>query len=239
MKVLFRIVLLLCSLLLAGFIFMLFIFRDRRPRIYFAADTGDTNLIAHYIASGTNVNDLILCYPFGGNRDLAPMLDIALQNGQVKTVEFLLKNGANPNQPDSNGETPLMCVIGQARNEVTVETKAQLLRILLEAGADPNLRSSNGFWTPLIQAVDFGQIDAAKILLSRGASVSETNSEGSTPLHFAENAEVVKLLISAGADPNARTSPAPEGETPGDSALRFGHLSALKLLTNLSALTNN
>ena len=241
MKALFRIVVLLCSLLLAGFIFVLFIFRDRRPRIYFAAEAGDTNLIAHYLASGTNVNDLIMCYRFGP-MELAPMLDIAAQNGQVDTVEFLLKKGANPNEADSWDYTPLLWVLGQNRNDVNAETRVRLLKILLENGADPNLRSSSGFWTPLIQAADLGEVEFAKILLAAGADVTETNKEGSTPLHFASNAEIVKLLIAAGANPNARTKPSTggeTGETPADSALRFGHFDALKVLTNLPPLTNN
>jgi ankyrin repeat protein len=192
---------------------------------------GDTNLIAHYLASGTNVNDLILCYPFGGNQ-CAPLLDIALQNGRVNAIDFLLKKGANPNQRDAQGETPLLFMIGSFRDDVTIETRKRLLGILLENGADPNLRSSSGFWTPLIEASDFGQVETVNILLASGADASETNKDGSTALHFAKNAEITKLLIAAGADPNARTAGA-AGETPIESANRLGHFQALEVLTNL------
>ena len=58
-------------------------------------------------------------------------------------------------------------------------------------------------------AVENGQIEAVRMLLSRGPVVGSglRNQELQTPLHVAcavERDDVVRLLISAGADPNAR-----------------------------------
>jgi ankyrin repeat protein len=77
--------------------------------------------------------------------------------------------------------------------------------------AEPELArnwSADGF-TPLHYAAFFGQEDAARILLERGAEVevvARNESIRVTPLHSAaagSHAEIVKLLLEAGADPNA------------------------------------
>jgi ankyrin repeat protein len=46
--------------------------------------------------------------------------------------------------------------------------------------------------------------DLVKFLLDSGASADARNSDGRSPLHQAENAEIARLLIDHGADANAR-----------------------------------
>ena len=100
MKILFRILLVLACVFLTAVIFFAIVFRDRRPPVYFAAETGDTNYIGQYLALGSNVNAGVLAYPFGGNR-YKPLLHIAAYNRQLNTVDYLLKKGANPNTNSS------------------------------------------------------------------------------------------------------------------------------------------
>src|SRR5262245_47993809 len=107
MRVLVRISLVFACLFLAAMILFVVVYRDRRARIYVAAGQGDTNAIARYLAKGSNVNATLNCYPFSEHFMHAPLLDAALENGQIETVGFLLKKGADPNLPDSRGNTPL------------------------------------------------------------------------------------------------------------------------------------
>jgi ankyrin repeat protein len=122
---------------------------------------------------------------------LSPVL-YALYNGKSELVEPLLE--ANP---------PLdvfdSAAVGRTRG----------LEELLEA--EPGLAkewSTDGF-TALHLAAFFGQEDAAKILLERGAEVNLVARNANihvTPLHSAaagSHAEIVKLLLEHGADPNA------------------------------------
>ena len=88
-----------------------------------------------------------------------------------------------------------------------------LAKLLLDRGADPNKRNSNGS-TPLHFAASCDHTELVRLLLDRGAMPSPTNGSGETPLHFAAwhgNREVVRLLLDRGALPNTATV---NGKTP-------------------------
>lgn len=56
--------------------------------------------------------------------------------------------------------------------------------LLLECGADPNIRNKNNE-TPLHWACRMSSLKAATILLDNGADINATDASGSTPLHCA------------------------------------------------------
>jgi len=104
---------------------------------------------------------------------------------------------------------------------------------------DPELvyaMSGDGF-TPLHLAAFFGQADAVRLLLARGAVV-DRNGTGwmtGTPLHAAasgSHASVVRMLLAAGADPNNRQR---HGYTPLHSAAANGDLEGVGVLLDAGA----
>jgi len=237
-KKLIVIFLTLACVVITAIVLFVIVFRDRRPvgdrRLCDALETGNTNFLQRYIASGGNLNRSIQLTHFEGRS--GPLLDIAILNGQLGTVDFLLGNGANPNQRDSATHTPLEWVIGASKNDVHHETRVQIFKKLLQAGADPNMKvSSEEGYTPLFHAAFLGESEMVSILLAAGVNVNATNHEGLNALNFASNAEVARLLLAAGADRTAHAG----GETPAESAIRFGHISALAVLTNAPTGTNN
>lgn len=96
--------------------------------------------------------------------------------------------------------------------------------VLLDAGADPNIRTETLNRTPLHRAARDGRPRVARRLVDAGAEIEATDQKGHTPLHLAarqDAAEVAKALIDAGANTeacaNARGRPLQEaarGEAP-------------------------
>ena len=73
------------------------------------------------------------------------------------------------------------------------------MRLLLEAGANPNLQDEFGM-TALHAAVGVGSLDIARMLLDAGADATIENDEGETPresIPSSENQELLDLLRQA------------------------------------------
>jgi ankyrin repeat protein len=108
----------------------------------------------------------------------------------------------------------------------------------LEQGADPNATNEYGR-TALHYLVGRGrQVEEVKLLLDAGADVNSRDPFGYTPLHdsvLGDNAEIIQLLLAAGADPAARVE---RGIHHGHTALEIARIErkedAIRLLTPLS-----
>jgi serine/threonine-protein phosphatase 6 regulatory ankyrin repeat subunit A/serine/threonine-protein phosphatase 6 regulatory ankyrin repeat subunit B len=108
----------------------------------------------------------------------------------------------NPKDGKENGWTALMWAAEKGDKEVC--------ELLISKGADVNAKDKNGL-TPLHLACWQEAKDSSasvKALLEAGANVKATDKDGWTPLHFAaqSHAEVIALLLRAGADVNAASS---------------------------------
>ena len=56
-----------------------------------------------------------------------------------------------------------------------------LVRLLLDAGANPNIPGGDENYTPLHEAVEVGSIDIVEILVERGANKEARTISGKTP----------------------------------------------------------
>jgi hypothetical protein len=104
------------------------------------------------------------------------------------------------------------------------------VRLLLEAGADPNFTTPQGE-TSLHQAADTDSEDIVRLLLDYGASANAQQGEGETPLHYAAykgSASCARLLLERGADPDTPNSTL--GWTPLHYACDYDNLELVRLL---------
>ncbi len=103
--------------------------------------------------------------------------------------------------------------------------------LLLERGADPNIASQNTLHVmPLHSAVAARHVDIARELLSEGAEPNAKQQDGFTPLHEAAQngqAEMIELLLAYGADPAVTVD---NGRTALDLARAGGNDAVIALL---------
>jgi truncated hemoglobin YjbI len=131
---------------------------------------------------------------FGGRT----LLHYGSAAGSVAVVSALLRAGADANVRDSGGHSPLYSVA----NECGSAAGPDVVRALVEAGADVNAAGGVTRATPLHMAARRGHAEIARTLLDCGAAMEARDSKGDTPLQRAVNcrrAGVVRLLIERGA----------------------------------------
>lgn len=154
----------------------------------------------------------------GGSIEYA--LCTAVQYRKIKLLKWLLDKGVSVNC-FYNSKTPL-------HNALSYNSGSGIVKLLLSAGADINIRGENSI--PTIHYAMKGSnicfpsqiednIKVMEILLNHGAEVNETDSNGTMILHldkhellqgFECNVEILIYLIKRGANFNATDS---EGKT--------------------------
>jgi ankyrin repeat protein len=116
---------------------------------------------------------------------------------ELGAVEVLLEHDTDINLQDAyDGSTPLHDVL--FRVFTFPGNVVEIMRRLLEHGADPNLRRRTGS-TLLHEASSRGSLEVVRLLLRYGANINEKDSEGRTPFQLASSCghdEIIRLLQS-------------------------------------------
>jgi ankyrin repeat protein len=123
-------------------------------------------------------------------------LEDELRNTQL-IVALLLENGASCDLAGIDGRRPVTAAISSSSSSHC----AQLLQMLLEAGAELNYRELSGA-SPLIIAARRGCARCLKVLLEAGCGLESKDNKGRTALWYAANAasvDCLQLLLDDGA----------------------------------------
>jgi len=162
-------------------------------------------------------------------------------------IKLLLENGANINIPNKFGITPLYRIINYYSRNTIPPDFVELVTLLLQFGADPNILCVNNF-SPLHCATEIYSIDVAskiiKLLVQAGASVNTLDNYGFNALSYMvtryfmsyefytkNNAsliiieDIINFLIESGSDTNVKTS--------------YGTIPLLHVAIGLSSNINN
>ena len=156
------------------------------------------------------------------------VLTHAVKTQNIPAVQSLVNAGADPNQANKKGITPISAAAHKGNTVI--------MKILIDAGATVNaLKSPGSGSTPLIQAAHFGHVEAVRILVKHNAVADFANSKGTTALMRASqegHVEICTILIKAEADVNRKNN---EGMNALMLASQRGHADMATLLINSGA----
>ncbi len=179
---------------------------NRDPRVgggltplVFAARIGDMHSVRALLEAGADINQVT---EYGWTPLLA-----AINNRYYRLANYLLAQGADPNIANHGGWNALYLATknrniegGDYPTRVPDADDLDMIRTLLDHGADPNLRMRSSTetrtvfthqWlheegaTPFLRASMSGDLELMQLLLDHGADPSITTDHGVTPLMVA------------------------------------------------------
>jgi ankyrin repeat protein len=209
-------------------------FHPRSSALVSAAAKGDVQMLTALLDAGAYVNE---------GESWSPALAAAARNAKFEAFRILLEHDAiadghtlveasgsgsaemvkrvlglhvDAGTKVEGGITALFICAGTEYPEHADEKRSnmEVARILLDAGADPNARTSDGE-TALMKT---GEAAVAELLIEHGADVNAKDNEGETALLKTFSAEVTRVLLAHGANPMARDK---SGKTALERAKQF------------------
>ncbi|XP_037094837.1 ankyrin repeat and KH domain-containing protein 1-like [Pollicipes pollicipes] len=178
-----------------------------------AAREGHEEMVALLLSQEANINAIT-------EETQETALTLACCGGFVEVADFLIQAGADV---ELGASTPLM--------EAAQEGHLELVKYLMERGANVNAVTQTGGDTALTYACENGHTAVAEVLLERGAALEHAAEGGRTALMKASRAGhlcTVTFLLSRLADVNRTT--ANNDHTALSLACHGGHLHVVKVL---------
>ncbi|KAI0385877.1 hypothetical protein F5Y04DRAFT_268633 [Hypomontagnella monticulosa] len=180
--------------------------KDMCDPLYTAVKRSHQNIVSILISKGADINRK------GWNGD--SLLHVAVRSGDKEMARFLIDSGIDVNMTDRENATALS-VAADRRDKILVKLlleqgvavnpienikaenqypplhmaalrdSANLVRLLINYGADVNAQATWRLETPLFMAVRNGNKNIFKLLVDNGANVNARNKYDETPLQVA------------------------------------------------------
>jgi uncharacterized protein len=209
---------------------------DGSSALLWAAFRSNAEMTKALLAAGAAVN-------VANHYGVTPLLQ-ASRNGDAELIRALLDAGADPTRWHAEGETPLMAASRTGRLDAvrlllshgsfvnaadpfqeetalmwaSAEGYGEIVKALLAAGADPNLKAHvsrltdrknadhpSGGFTALMFAARNGHEEVVRALMEGGADLKLTNADGASAAIIAivnDRFDLAKELLDLGSDPN-------------------------------------
>jgi ankyrin repeat protein len=156
----------------------------------------------------------------------------AAENANLHDLQTALTDGANVNTRNDKNATALMLA--------SMGGYTEIVKLLLNKGADVNVKEPTNGRTALMMASEKGYAEIVKYLLVKGADANIRDTKnGATALMWASqrgHTEIVRLLLDKGADVNAKA--AIDGGTSLMLAAENNHPEVVKILLDNGADAN-
>jgi CDK inhibitor PHO81 len=144
-----------------------------------AVMNGKADVVQILLSHGASVESL---HP----TDLVPLC-LAAQGGHLDITRLLLARGAKI-VANSAGLTPQALAAGEGH--------AGCLQVLVEAGADANVREKGTLWTPIFYAAENGHLDCLEVLVTAGARLDALDEKGRDASFYAAwRGQIAALLF--------------------------------------------
>jgi serine/threonine protein kinase len=166
-----------------------------------AIENNDLMPLNEYLNHGgsANVNVTISDNYLNGYSN-GSLLHCAIEHDQIDIARSLLKRGANPNELDNQGSTPLHQVVNKYRHvqEYTATKSADLVFLLDKKNKSIDDKTNSGCLEKKISKF-------LNLLIDHKANLNAKNARGESPLLLAvktHNVQAVRDLLQLGADPH-------------------------------------
>ena len=195
---------------------------DTVETIFAAVEAGDTDAVARLLAQGADVNGTLN----SAGEGKTPLMAAAAHN-RLELIQPLVTAGAVVDQQEKPGGNTALFYAAQLDN-------TDIVQMLLEEGADPDLQDENG-WSPLHVAAQYGYLSTTRALLNGAADVNLPDNKGMTPLMLTlarGDERTYTILLANGADPNYQDN---DGNTALHHAVQANLVDAIPLLLKAGA----
>lgn len=163
---------------------------DNETPLFYAAALGRLPMIEFLVSQGADVNDTL-------SRVGNTVVTLALERRQPEAVKLLITLGAST-RLSRRSDFPATWTL---MHTAAWDYGKDMIDFLAAHGVPPDQKSNDGS-TPLHNACQQGNLDAAKTLVGLGADVNAAEADGNTPLAISVNrgnTTLAAFLVESGA----------------------------------------